>query len=487
MIDLLNLLKNLVSYNPDAPMIFNTGEFFFCFLIFISFYAVLYKHATSRLLYVLAFSLFFYYKSSGWYLLILMATIFADYYFSIFIHRTKDPVNRVLLFLVALTISLGTLFYFKYTNFILFNFFELHHRPFEPLEIILPIGISFYTFQSISYLVDVYKGEIEPRESMLDYSFYMTFFPHLVAGPIVRASLFLPQIRQEIIIKQSDINYGMYFIIKGLFKKAVIADYVAQYNDLIFGAPGTYSGFETLIAIYGYALQIYCDFSGYSDMAIGIARLMGYDLGVNFTLPYNASSITEFWRRWHMSLSLWLRDYVYIPLGGNRLGKWRSYLNQFLTMLIGGFWHGASWKFIFWGAMHGVALGIHKFVSGENKEKSRGWKKALGIFVTFHFVIILWVFFRAENFEGALAILRQVIVDMDPAFIIPFIQTRGLVLSFIVLGLLYHIVDNSWFQNWKDKFRDSNFWVKILVLLLVIQAYLQLRSTSVQPFIYFQF
>jgi alginate O-acetyltransferase complex protein AlgI len=487
MIDILAALKNVVTYHEDAPMIFNTGEFFFCFIIFLSVYALLYRHTTSRLLYVLGFSLFFYYKSSGWYLLVLMATIFADYYFSLFIHRTKDPVNRILLLLSALVISLGTLFYFKYTNFILLNFFELHSRPFEPLEIILPIGISFYTFQSISYLVDVYKGDIEPRESMLDYSFYMTFFPHLVAGPIVRASLFLPQIRQEVVIKNEDMNFGLYFILKGLFKKAVLADYVAQYNDLIFGSPGTYSGFETMMAIYGYALQIYCDFSGYSDMAIGIGRIMGYDLGVNFALPYNSSSITEFWRRWHISLSSWLRDYVYIPLGGNRLGKWRSYINQFLTMLIGGFWHGASWKFVFWGAMHGVALSVHKLLGGDPKKKSNGWWKALSIFITFHFVIILWVFFRAETFEGALLILRQVFVDMDLNYIGPFLQTRGLVFTFIVLGLLYHVCDNKWLQFLKDKLRDSNFWVKIVLLLLVIQAYIQLRSASVQPFIYFQF
>jgi D-alanyl-lipoteichoic acid acyltransferase DltB (MBOAT superfamily) len=468
-------------------MIFNTGEFLFCFIIFLSVYAIVYKHTVSRLLYVLGFSLFFYYKSSGWYLLVLMATIFTDYYFSLLLYRTKAKSLRTFYLICALVISLGVLFYFKYTNFLLQNISNLLQQPFSPLDIILPIGISFYTFQSISYLVDVYKGEIEPRESMLDYSFYMTFFPHLVAGPIVRASLFLPQIRQEVVIKNSDLNYGMYFIIKGLFKKAVLADFVAQYNDLIFGAPGTYSGFESLMAIYGYALQIYCDFSGYSDMAIGIARLMGYDLGVNFTLPYNAASITEFWRRWHMSLSLWLRDYVYIPLGGNRLGKWRAYLNQFLTMLIGGFWHGASWKFVFWGAMHGLALGLHKWVSGDNKKKSTGLARAASIALTFHFVIVLWVFFRAETFEGAILILKQVFFDMDLSYVGPFIQTRSLVFFFIIFGLSYHVMDNRYFQQWKDAFRDTPFWFKVLVLLLVIQGYIQLRSESVQPFIYFQF
>jgi len=296
--------------------------------------------------------------------------------------------------------SLGLLAYFKYTNFILFNWAEIAGGNFQPLDIFLPIGISFYTFQSISYVIDVYWKKLEPTKNILDYAFFLSFFPQLVAGPIVKAHDFLPQINKFKIVSKEEVYSGIWLIMIGLIKKAIIADYISQYNDLVFASPETYSGFENLMAIYGYTLQIYCDFSGYSDMAIGLSRILGYDLGINFNFPYKALNITDFWRRWHISLSTWLRTYIYIPLGGNRGKKWKTYLNLMLTMLIGGLWHGANWKFVFWGAMHGIALAVHKATKKIlDKIPNNIFSNFFSWFLTFHFVIFLWIFFRTTDLK----------------------------------------------------------------------------------------
>lgn len=482
-------LHDLFSFTPDRPLIFSSGEFFVLFFVFICIYGVIYKNVVARLSYVLLFSCLFYYKSSGLYVLVLLGTIFTDYFLSLLIYNQTNLIKKRIYLVLSLVISLGVLFYFKYTNFLLSNIGFFTGMPVKWLDIVLPIGISFYTFQSISYLVDVYKGEIKPQRNVLDYCFYMTFFPHLVAGPIVRAKLFLPQIRAKLKICNTTTNRGLYFIIKGLVKKALIADYIAGYNDLVFLNPENYGGFEILIAIYGYALQIYCDFSGYSDMAIGIAWIMGYDLGINFNSPYQAQSITEFWRKWHISLSLWLRDYVYIPLGGGRVPAWRKDFNLFLTMLIGGFWHGASWKFVFWGAMHGAALVIQKHLSEKTwfKKMYIFDFKPLAIVLTFHFVVLLWVYFRAESFEVASMMIAKVFSDFQWSFISIFVQNRTAVFVMIILGLFYQIVRIGWIDKIKTLFLYSNFWLKILVLLVTIQLVIQFKTEVVQPFIYFQF
>ena len=394
----LRYINELVSYDPNSPMIFNSGIFLILFIFFIVIYALIHKNRLSVTLFVIAFSCLFYYKSSGWYLWILVFTTFTDYGFAILISKTKRLLyKRVYLFL-AVSVSMGILFYFKYTNFFLLNFHEIVGKNFQPLDIFLPIGISFYTFQSVSYVLDVYWKKLEPTKDILDYAFFLTYFPQLVAGPIVKANLFLPQLKKPITIKKEDVYSGLWLIMVGMFKKAIIADYISQYNDLVFANPSQYSGFENLMAVYGYTLQIYCDFSGYSDMAIGLGKMMGWDLGINFNFPYKATNITDFWRRWHISLSSWLRDYLYIPLGGNKKGKVRTYINLFITMLLGGLWHGASWKFVFWGAWHGIGLAIHKSTRSLLDKISNSWtSNAISWFVTFHFVIFLWIFFRAND------------------------------------------------------------------------------------------
>jgi len=396
--NLQTYITELFNYDQQNPMIFNSGVFFVLFAFFITIYTLIHKKKMAVTLYVIAFSLLFYYKSSGWYLWILVFTTFTDFSFAILITRAKQLAWKRLWLTLSVGVSLGILGYFKYTNFFIENWDTIAGNNFQPLDIFLPIGISFYTFQSISYVLDVYWKKIKPTKSILDYAFYLSFFPQLVAGPIVKAKLFLPQLEKKIKLKKEDVYAGLWMIMVGLFKKAVIADYISQYNDLVFADPMHYSGFENLMAILGYTLQIYMDFSGYSDMAIGLGRVMGFDLGINFNFPYKAFNITDFWRRWHISLSSWLRDYLYIPLGGNRKGKVRMYVNLFITMLLGGLWHGASWKFVFWGAMHGVGLAVHKSLSSAlDKVPNRHYVNFMSWTVTFLFVIFLWIFFRAAD------------------------------------------------------------------------------------------
>lgn len=396
----LRYIEEILRYDANSPMIFNSGIFLVLFIGFISIYALIHKNRISVTLFVIAFSLLFYYKSSGWYLWILVFTTITDFSFALAIVQAKKLIYKRIWLFLSVGVSLGILFYFKYTNFFLGNFYTIAGNNFQPLDIFLPIGISFYTFQSISYVLDVYWKKIEPTKNILDYAFFLSFFPQLVAGPIVKANLFLPQLKKPITIKKEEVYAGLWMIMVGLFKKAVIADYISQYNDLVFADPTHYSGFENLMAVYGYTLQIYCDFSGYSDMAIGLGKIMGFDLGVNFNFPYKALNITDFWRRWHISLSSWLRDYLYIPLGGNRKGKVRMYVNLFITMFLGGLWHGASWKFVFWGAWHGLALAIHKGTKTLLDKIPNKWPtNTVSWFITFHFVVFLWIFFRANNIE----------------------------------------------------------------------------------------
>ncbi len=424
--DILGKIKEIFLYDPSSPMLFNSGTFFILLILFLIFYAVRYKNKVSVTVFVILFSFFFYYKSSGIYFLILAFTSVTDYSFALMIHRAEKIKWRKLWLILSVWSSLGILFYFKYTNFFLENFVNLINLfgdfpaiteyinsinidvfksfseilagNFQPLDIFLPIGISFYTFQSISYVLDVYLKKLKPTKNFLDYAFFLSFFPQLVAGPIVKANLFLPQLRKKIVITKTAVWTGFWLIIIGLFKKAVIADYIAQYNDFVFAAPGSYSGFENLMAVLGYTLQIYGDFSGYSDMAIGLALIMGFNLGQNFNFPYKSLNITDFWRRWHISLSSWLREYLYIQLGGNRKGKWKMYRNLFITMFLGGLWHGANWKFIVWGSMHGIGLAIHKALSKLlDRIPNILPVKFISWTITFIFVIVLWIFFRAVD------------------------------------------------------------------------------------------
>ena len=486
--DILANLSEVLTYHPGEPMLFSSGTFWALFLLFVPLYSLLRDSRRQMLIFVVAFSFYFYYKSSGWFVLLLAATSLFDWCLSRRLVRCRTRAGRRLCVWLSLLASLGVLGYFKYANFFMMNLQALVGGNFQPLELILPVGISFYTFQSISYIVDVYKRRVQPTRTWLDYVFFLSFFPALVAGPIVRADYFLPQIRTSRHATGRECYMGLWLIILGVLKKAVIADYIAQYNDLIFDNPTGYSGFEAAMGVIGYTMQIYCDFSGYSDMAIGIAMIMGFRLATNFNFPYKSQNLTEFWHRWHISLSSWLRDYVYIPLGGNRRGTARTYLNNFITMLVGGLWHGAAWKFVFWGAMHGAGLAVHK--------ASRPWLGRLGDSlpvrmlawtVTMLTVMLLWVFFRADSWTDSWLLIHNVFTNFSLDYAAPFAGARWLWLVMMVVIIAAHAMPDGFWDRAGDLFVRSPWLVKLLVLVVVIQLVVELQGEDVSPFIYFQF
>lgn len=479
---------DLLRYEASAPMLFSSGLFWALFLVFLPIYALLKNRLWQMLTFVVAFSLYFYYKSSGLFFILLICTSLLDWTLSRLLAVLNVNWQRKLCVWISVIASLGILGYFKYANFFLWNWNAMVEGNFQPLDIILPVGISFYTFQSISYIVDVYKGRVAPTETWLEYIFFLSFFPALVAGPIVRADYFIPQIRQNNRATRDEVYAGLWLVILGVIKKALIADYIAQYNDLIFMQPTGYSGFESLMGVVGYTMQIYCDFSGYSDMAIGIALIMGFKLSLNFDFPYKSQNLTEFWRRWHISLSSWLRDYVYIPLGGNRKGTLRTYLNNFLTMLVGGLWHGAAWKFVFWGAMHGVGLAVHKASRPLLSRLPDNWViRAVSWTVTMIYVSLLWVFFRADSWTDSWLIIRNIFTNFSAAHIIPFIEVRYVWLIMMTVIIAAHCMPRRLYDSLAIWFVSTPWPVKLLIFIITVQLVIQFMSEDVAPFIYFQF
>jgi D-alanyl-lipoteichoic acid acyltransferase DltB (MBOAT superfamily) len=486
--DIHKLFQQL-TYHPQEPLIFSSGLFLFLFTIFCWIYIVLSPTQKPKLIFVTLFSLYFYYKSSGIYFLLLLLATFVDYNLARMIYNSQDRLHRKLFLIISLSINLGVLGYFKYTNFFLESFAFINGKEFHAMDIFLPVGISFFTFQSLSYTLDVYRGNLKPVDHILDYAFYLSFFPQLVAGPIVRASDFLPQIHQPTYVSDAMLGKGVFLIATGLFKKAVISDYISiNFVDRIFDAPTLYTGLENLFAVYGYALQIYCDFSGYSDMAIGIALLLGFHFNINFDSPYQSKSITEFWRRWHISLSSWLRDYLYISLGGNRKGKLRTYLNLMITMLLGGLWHGAAWRFVIWGGLHGAALAFHKFFTTHFNFKGNStlWK-AISLLVTFHFVCFCWIFFRASNMETVYQILDQIFYHFNASIFIEFVSGYRYVVFLLVLGYVLHFIPDDIQTRAEMMVIRMPLIGKALCIVAVIIFVIQTKSAGVQPFIYFQF
>lgn len=486
--NLLLNLKDIFTYTEGQPMLFSSGTFWVLFLVFIPVYSLLKRRLWQMIVFVVAFSFYFYYKSSGVFVVLLFATSLFDWLLSRLLVRLKSVTARKLCVACSLTASLGILGYFKYANFFLWNISAMVGANFQPLDLILPVGISFYTFQSISYIVDVYKGRVAPTRTWLEYAFFLSFFPALVAGPIVRADYFLPQIRENRHATRDEVYMGFWLIILGVVKKAIIADYIAQYNDLIFQSPTGYSGFETVMGIIGYTMQIYCDFSGYSDMAIGIALIMGFRLAQNFNFPYKSQNLTDFWRRWHISLSTWLRDYIYIPLGGNRKGTRRTYINNFATMLIGGLWHGAAWKFVFWGAMHGAGLAVHKASKPWLDRLGSSWPvKALSWFVTMTVVALLWVFFRADSWTDSWLIIKNAFTDFSLDYALPFASARMLWLIMMLVIIVAHALPTNFWGKAAAAFVKSPWIIKLLIFIVVVQLVIELRGEDVAPFIYFQF
>ncbi len=485
-------LREVLAYDPQAPMIFSSGIFLWLFAAFMVVYVLLQHRYTARILFVTLFSYYFYYKSSGTYFFLLALVTVGDFLLAQCMERTPERWKRKGLVTLSLGLNLGLLAYFKYTNFLGGIISSLMGKEFAALDIFLPVGISFFTFQSLSYTIDVYRREIKALNNLLDYAFYVSFFPQLVAGPIVRARDFIPQIRKPLFVSQEMFGRGIFLIVSGLFKKAVISDYISvNFVERIFDNPTLYSGVENLLGVYGYALQIYCDFSGYSDMAIGIALLLGFHFNLNFNSPYKSASITEFWHRWHISLSTWLRDYLYISLGGNRKGKLRQYLNLIITMFLGGLWHGASWNFVLWGTFHGVALALHKAwmsLTGRKKgEQSHGIRRVLGVIITFHFVCFCWIFFRNADFENSLDMIRQITTTFQAQLFPQLFEGYWRVFALMALGFLLHFAPDKWENAVCRGVIRLPFLGKALLMVSLIYLVIQMKGTEIQPFIYFQF
>jgi alginate O-acetyltransferase complex protein AlgI len=487
-LDIHKIFREL-TYQPEEPLIFSSGFFLFLFTAFLGVYYFLSDSHRPKLTFVTIFSLYFYYKTSGFYFLLLILVMVVDYTLAGLIYLENDKFRKKVFLIVSLCVNLGMLAYFKYINFIFDSVYGLTGAEYKPMDIFLPIGISFFTFQSVSYAIDVYRGDIKPVGNILDYGFYLTFFPQLIAGPIVRAVDFVPQIYKPTIVTPQMFGRGIFLIMTGLFKKAVISDYISiNFVDRVFDSPTLYSGFENLMAIYGYALQIYCDFSGYSDMAIGIALLLGFHFNINFNSPYKSQNITEFWRRWHISLSTWLRDYLYISMGGNRKGKIRTYINLMITMLLGGLWHGASWRFFIWGGLHGGALAFHKWIMERkpafvDKLKWKGWS----VLITFHFVCFCWIFFRASDMEAVGQMLVQIFTHFKVSIMFDFIAGYTGVVFLMVLGYILHFVPDKTYHQAELAVRRMPLVLKAVCMVLVIVIVIQTKSAEIQPFIYFQF
>jgi alginate O-acetyltransferase complex protein AlgI len=483
-----SILRQLL-YDPKNPLLFNSGFFVYFLFFFILLYYSVRKNRKMRIGVFTLFSLYFFYKACGWFVSLILLSAVVDFTISNLIYIQKRKSSKTAFLVLSLMLNLGLLFFFKYTNFFISIINDLNFTTISPLNLILPIGISFYTFENLSYTIDVYRGHFKPVKSFLDYLFFLSFFPKLVMGPIVRASDFIPQIRKAYTVSEHDFSRGFFLIVTGLFKKLVISDYInVNFVSYIFDDPSKHTGLECLLGVYGYAMVIYCDFSGYSDVAIGLARWMGFNVNINFNSPYQSASITEFWRRWHISLSSWLRDYLYISLGGNRKGKFRQYLNLAITMLLGGLWHGANWNFVIWGGMHGIALAIDKArMSIFKRAKETKVLRVIGIIFTFHLVCFCWIFFRASSLHDSVVILQQLSYNFDISALPVLFAGYDRVFLMMILGFTLHFIPQKTCDGIIVRMEKLHFASFVLIFLIFMFIFYQVKTAEQVMPIYLQF
>lgn len=554
----MELLTDIFSFAENVPMIFTNVEFWIFFAVVMAIFSIIHPYRALRNAFLFLASLFFYYKTGGFFFVLLLFSTVADYLIGFAIHNARGKPGRLLWLVTSIVVNLLVLGYFKYsyfftgafndafgTNVEYYNHFNAAVNDltgsFLRVDYLLPpVGISFFTFQTISYAVDVYKGKIEPVKSILDFGFYVSFFPQLVAGPIVRAAEFIPQIYQPYRLSKDEFGEAIWWILKGLLKKLILADYIAvNFVDRVFSDPGAYSGFENVMGLYGYSLQVYADFSGYTDVAIGVALLMGFRLPINFNSPYKARSVGGFWKRWHISLSTWLKDYLYIPMGGSRRGGFMTWLfyaglpfivwayfgwdawlevligtvvlgatllglalkypkikkeittssNLMITMVLGGFWHGSSWLFVIWGGLNGLGLVIYKIwrkVSPWEGRREWIWQ-AWTVFLTFNFITFTRIWFRSQNLEDVDEWFHQVWYNFGWEMVPSMIQSYQYVFYMIYAGMVIHWLPSAWKEQMRQMFIRSHVAVKVVATVVVVFVVYQAMSSDLQPFIYFQF
>ena len=475
-------------------MLFSSSVFLFLFLpvVLLVYYLPLRRWRQGQNVFLLLASLGFYAWGEPWFVLVMLGSILANYGFGLWVDACKRAGRTCAPPLVtALAVNLGILFVFKYLTFTL-GILNRLGAAFVIPGIELPIGISFFTFQALSYVLDVHRDRGEVQRSPLKVGLYISFFPQLIAGPIVKYETVAQQIdhRKEI---WADFSAGCSRFIVGLGKKVLLSNQLAVVADRAFGQGDGLSASFAWLGALCYTLQIYYDFSGYSDMAIGLGKMFGFHFLENFNYPYISRSITEFWRRWHISLSSWLKDYLYISLGGNRKGHLRTYLNLIVTMLLGGLWHGAAWRFVLWGGWHGASLAVHKwFMAHVPGFKAQGadmprWRRIIGIVVTFHVVCFGWIMFRASDLQTARNMLSQIFTDFKPELIPQVVSGYAAVMGLMAVGYLLHLMpvrSELWAQR---TVTESPLPVKVVTIAVLVWAVMLIKSAEIQPFIYFQF
>jgi alginate O-acetyltransferase complex protein AlgI len=470
-------------------MLFPTLGFLLFFLIVAAAMAALGTRFAAKKTVLVVASYYFYAQWDWRFCFLLAGSSVVSYIAGQLIDRASDERRARTILGIAVALHLGLLGIFKYFDFFISSANQLarllgleHEVPF--IEILLPVGISFFTFHGISYITDVYRRDVAVCRNPLDMLLYMSFFPQLVAGPIVRAAYFLPQLARP---SREPIPVGpaLLLILNGLFKKVVIANYLATgLVDPVFSAPTSYGGPDLLLATYGYAVQIFCDFSAYSDMAIALAALLGFRFPANFNQPYRAQRLREFWQRWHISLSTWLRDYLYKPLGGNRGGRLNTYRNLLLTMLLGGLWHGAAWKFLAWGALHGGGLAVERMLEPWIGRRALSpAAKIIATLIVFHFVCLAWIFFRAEDFAVASLYIGGLASGWGEG-----VQQAGpFVVGLIAIGLAGQFAPDALFDRVALAFARVPSWGLGAIAGIVVAMINALGPEGVAPFIYFRF
>ena len=472
-------------------MYFNSLDYLLFLALVVAGFWLLARTQLLRLSFLLLASCAFYMAWNPTYIVLILGSAVLDYCVGLGLGKVSDPRKRRYLLLLSLCGNLGLLGVFKYYNF--FNeaaadtlaLAGVHITP-ARLDVLLPVGISFYTFQTLSYSIDVYRRRMEPTRNFVQFALFVTFFPQLVAGPIVRAGELLPQLPRVPRLTSAQVGQGLFLIATGMVKKVALADFVAvNLVDRVFEDPGAYTAAEVLMGLYGYTLQIYCDFSGYTDVARGSGMLMGFELPENFDRPYQAKSPAEFWRRWHMTLSAWLRDYLYFPLGGSRGTPARAYFNLFLTMFLIGLWHGAAWTFVIYGLIQAFAVVIHRLIYkrfGPPASDQPMWKAALKVLGTMHLVVLSRIFFRAVDLHNARDVMEQLASGRFGVGHIP-----ASVWAVLVFGYVSHYTPRSWFEGLNQRFVSLPGAAQATVLAAVSAGLMLVVSEDVVPYIYFQF